>query len=293
MAEEYESYVQKMGFKNISWKQRWLSLENCSFAYYPSREAKMSGKNAKGSFTLTPRSTVRVVLGGRDYCKPNSRKGKLEQKHLIPEAEFVIELGDCYCTRDLKERTFYLALESEDLLDRWLSVLKKNLQHVQNSPEGKLQSVEVRLRPFFLPHLSNHRINAFLADCEKNLAKTEQLIALLNELKDGQGEELSAMESAGVDVNSLPGVVGSLALCVSVRAKNPFTTSFLLGGPAFDAIDDGDELGNTALHYAAAGGDRTIVQMILGAGAEAQQQNHDGKTPADMAPSPEIATLFA
>lgn len=84
--------------------------------------------------------------------------------------------------------------------------------------------------------------------------------------------------------------LGRGPLCLAVIHHTHHLLPLLLDKKA--QIDDVDKKGNSALIWAAAGGDRSVVEFLLQAGAQSKLQNKNGQTAADVAKTTGLRRLL-
>jgi ankyrin repeat protein len=89
----------------------------------------------------------------------------------------------------------------------------------------------------------------------------------------------------GLDVNDHGGRSRRSVLMAGARSGNPATVAVLLGAKA--RRDFTDDEGNTALHYAAFGGNRDVIRVLLRSGLSINRENKRGGSPLLMAMSRE------
>ena len=100
----------------------------------------------------------------------------------------------------------------------------------------------------------------------------------------------------GGDVNLAQPANGVTGLHVAVQHNLPDVVQFFIGAGAdvnkachADAAtsDPGHVYGETALHFAAAGADKAVIELLLSAGANKGLESSRGETPLDYALSPD------
>lgn len=91
-------------------------------------------------------------------------------------------------------------------------------------------------------------------------------------------EQTQALSAAGANLFA-SAEDGESALSLALKKDLPWLKALFLEGD----IKSRDELGNTALHYAAWKGSREQVQYLIEAGADINARNVAGETPADLA----------
>lgn len=97
----------------------------------------------------------------------------------------------------------------------------------------------------------------------------------------GQADMLRWLISAGADINS-PDVYRFTPLMRAVDNQHAESVQvLLLQGQA--GVDFKDESDNTALHFAVANKQSTVIELLLKHGANPLQANRDGITPTDLA----------
>jgi len=107
----------------------------------------------------------------------------------------------------------------------------------------------------------------------------------------GQTNMLRWLIEAGADINSQD-VYRFTPLMRAVDNRHEASARVLLtDGQA--GVDFKDESANSALHFAVANQQRTVVKLLLDHGADPLQANRDGITPSDLAEQSEtVADLF-
>ncbi len=107
----------------------------------------------------------------------------------------------------------------------------------------------------------------------------------------GQTEMLRWLISAGADINS-PDVYRFTPLMRAVDNQHTDSVKILLSqGQA--AVNFKDESDNTALHFAVANKQSSVIKLLLHHGADPLQANRDGITPTDLAKQhPDLSGIF-
>ena len=108
----------------------------------------------------------------------------------------------------------------------------------------------------------------------------------------GQTKMLRWLIDSGADINS-PDVYRFTPLMRAVDNRHVEAVKMLLTrGQA--SVDFTDESDNSALHYAVANNQLSVIRMLLSHGANPEQANRNGITPADLAKQfPEVLTVFS
>lgn len=125
-----------------------------------------------------------------------------------------------------------------------------------------------------------------------NFAGFDEGILMTFSAYRGQLRYLRLYLEAGADINLAQPMNGVTGLHVAVQHNLPDVVRFFLdqGADVNQACHDdaptpdpGHVYGETALHFAAAGADREIVEMLLAAGADRSARSSRGETPQDYA----------
>lgn len=132
----------------------------------------------------------------------------------------------------------------------------------------------------------------FARGTDVNFAGFEEGILMTFSAYRGQSRYLRLYLEAGADINLAQPMNGVTGLHVAVQHNLPEMVRFFLDhGAKVDqachddapTTDPGHVYGETALHFAAAGADREIVQMLLAAGADRSAMSSRGESPLDYA----------
>ena len=132
----------------------------------------------------------------------------------------------------------------------------------------------------------------FSSGTDVNYAGFDEGILMTFSAYRGQLRYLQLYLEAGADINLAQPMNGVTGLHVAVQHNLPAVVSFFLDHGATvnqachdDAptTDPGHVYGETALHFAAAGASKEIVQMLLDAGADGSAKSSRGETPLDYA----------
>ena len=132
----------------------------------------------------------------------------------------------------------------------------------------------------------------FVRGTDVNFAGFDEGILMTFSAYRGQLRYLHLYLEAGADINLAQPMNGVTGLHVAVQHNLPEIVRFFLDhGARVDQAcyddaptpDPGHVYGETALHFAAAGADREIVQMLLDAGADRSARSSRGESPLDYA----------
>ena len=132
----------------------------------------------------------------------------------------------------------------------------------------------------------------FAKGTDVNYAGFEEGILMTFSAYRGQLRYLRLYLEAGADINLAQPMNGVTGLHVAVQHNLPEIVRFFLDhGASVDqachddapTTDPGHVYGETALHFAAAGADREIVQMLLAAGADRFAKSSKGESSLDYA----------
>lgn len=132
----------------------------------------------------------------------------------------------------------------------------------------------------------------FAQGTDVNYAGFEEGILMTFSAYRGQLRYLRLYLDAGADINLAQPMNGVTGLHVAVQHNLPEVVRFFLErGANVDqachddapTTDPGHVYGETALHFAAAGADRQIIEMLLAAGADRASRSSRGETPLDYA----------
>lgn len=132
----------------------------------------------------------------------------------------------------------------------------------------------------------------FAQGTDVNYAGFEEGILMTFSAYRGQLRYLRLYLDAGADINLAQPMNGVTGLHVAVQHNLPEVVRFFLEhGANVDqacpddapTTDPGHVYGETALHFAAAGADREIIEMLLAAGADRASRSSRGETPLDYA----------
>ena len=132
----------------------------------------------------------------------------------------------------------------------------------------------------------------FVRGTDVNFAGFDEGILMTFSAYRGQLRYLHLYLEAGADINLAQPMNGVTGLHVAVQHNLPEIVRFFLdhGANVNQACHDdaptpdpGHVYGETALHFAAAGADREIVQMLLDAGADRSARSSRGESPLDYA----------
>lgn len=132
----------------------------------------------------------------------------------------------------------------------------------------------------------------FSAGTDVNYAGFDEGILMTFSAYRGQLRYLQLYLEAGADINLAQPMNGVTGLHVAVQHNLPEVVRFFLeNGANVDqachddapTTDPGHVYGETALHFAAAGADREIVEMLLTRGADRSAKSSRGETPLDYA----------
>lgn len=132
----------------------------------------------------------------------------------------------------------------------------------------------------------------FARGTDVNFAGFEEGILMTFSAYRGQLRYLRLYLEAGADINLAQPMNGVTGLHVAVQHNlSEIVRFFLDHGARVDQSchddaptpDPGHVYGETALHFAAAGADREIVQMLLDAGADRSAMSSRGESPLDYA----------
>ena len=145
----------------------------------------------------------------------------------------------------------------------------------------------------------------FSEGTDVNFAGLDEGILMTFSAYRGQLRSLRLYLEAGADINLAQPMNGVTGLHVAVQHNLPDVVRFFLENDAIvdqvchdDAptTDPGHVFGETALHFAAAGADREIVEMLLAFGADRASKSSRGETPLDYAVrnsrSPDVLRLL-
>lgn len=111
--------------------------------------------------------------------------------------------------------------------------------------------------------------------------------ALQNAAAQGYITKLKNYISAGVDLNS----EGGAALRYAVE-KEQYDAALLLIRSGANVNLSNAQTGWTALHAASSIGNARLIRLLLQAGANPKRRDQFGRTPADVAKTPETRALF-
>lgn len=132
----------------------------------------------------------------------------------------------------------------------------------------------------------------FTAGTDVNFAGFDEGILMTFSAYRGQLRYLRLYLEAGADINLAQPMNGVTGLHVAVQHNLPDVVKFFLdNGAVVDQAchddaptpDPGHVYGETALHFAAAGADREIIEMLLARGADLSSKSSRGETPLDYA----------
>lgn len=132
----------------------------------------------------------------------------------------------------------------------------------------------------------------FTVGTDVNFAGFEEGILMTFSAYRGQLRYLQLYLEAGADINLAQPMNGVTGLHVAVQHNLPDVVRFFLeNGAVVDQAchddaptsDPGHVYGETALHFAAAGADREIIEMLLTHGADRSAKSSRGETPLDYA----------
>ena len=132
----------------------------------------------------------------------------------------------------------------------------------------------------------------FTVGTDVNFAGFDEGILMTFSAYRGQLRYLRLYLDAGADINLAQPMNGVTGLHVAVQHNLPEVVRFFLeNGANVDqachddapTTDPGHVYGETALHFAAAGADREIVEMLLAHGADRLSRSSRGETPLDYA----------
>ena len=145
----------------------------------------------------------------------------------------------------------------------------------------------------------------FSAGTDVNYAGFDEGILMTFSAYRGQLRYLRLYLDAGADINLAQPMNGVTGLHVAVQHNLPDVARFFLEkGANVDqachddapTTDPGHVYGETALHFAAAGADRGIIEMLLVHGADRSAKSSRGETPLDYAVRnhrpPDVLQLF-
>ena len=145
----------------------------------------------------------------------------------------------------------------------------------------------------------------FSVGTDVNFAGFDEGILMTFSAYRGQLRYLRLYLDAGADINLAQPMNGVTGLHVAVQHNLPDVVRFFLeNGANVDqachedapTTDPGHVYGETALHFAAAGADREIIEMLLVHGADQSAKSSRGETPLDYAVrnrrSPDVLQLF-
>lgn len=132
----------------------------------------------------------------------------------------------------------------------------------------------------------------FSAGTDVNFAGFDDGILMTFSAYRGQLRYLHLYLESGADINLAQPMNGVTGLHVAVQHNLPDVVRFFLeNGANVDqachedapTTDPGHVYGETALHFAAAGADREIIEMLLASGADRASRSSRGETPLDYA----------
>ncbi|MDE2729504.1 MAG: ankyrin repeat domain-containing protein [Gemmatimonadota bacterium] len=145
----------------------------------------------------------------------------------------------------------------------------------------------------------------FAVGTDVNFAGFDEGILMTFSAYRGQLRYLRLYLEAGADINLAQPMNDVTGLHVAVQHNLPDVVRFFLeNGANVDqachedapTTDPGHVYGETALHFAAAGADREIIEMLLVHGADQSAKSSRGETPLDYAVrnrrSPDVLQLF-
>lgn len=145
----------------------------------------------------------------------------------------------------------------------------------------------------------------FTVGTDVNFAGFDEGILMTFSAYRGQLRYLRLYLEAGADINLAQPMNGVTGLHVAVQHNLPDVVRFFLeNGANVDQAchddaptpDPGHVYGETALHFAAAGADREIIEMLLAHGADRAAKSSRGETPLDYAVrnhrSPDVLQLL-
>ena len=145
----------------------------------------------------------------------------------------------------------------------------------------------------------------FTVGTDVNFAGFDEGILMTFSAYRGQLRYLRLYLDAGADINLAQPMNGVTGLHVAVQHNLPDVVRFFLeNGANVDqachedapTTDPGHVYGETALHFAAAGADREIIEMLLAHGADRSAKSSRGETPLDYAVrnhrSPDVQQLL-
>ncbi len=146
----------------------------------------------------------------------------------------------------------------------------------------------------------------FAVGTDVNFAGFDEGILMTFSAYRGQLRYLRLYLEVGADINLAQPMNGVTGLHVAVQHNLPDVVRFFLeNGANFDqachddapTTDPGHVYGETALHFAAAGADRVIVETLLAHGADRSAKSSRGQTPLDYAVrngrSPDVQQLLS
>ncbi|MCY3556440.1 MAG: ankyrin repeat domain-containing protein [Gemmatimonadetes bacterium] len=140
----------------------------------------------------------------------------------------------------------------------------------------------------------HHEIMRYLfsAGTDVNFAGFDEGILMTFSAYRGQLRYLRLYLEAGADINLAQPMNGVTGLHVAVQHNLPDVVRFFLeNGANVDQSchddaptpDPGHVYGETALHFAAAGADREVIEILLTHGADRSAKSSRGETPLDYA----------
>ena len=145
----------------------------------------------------------------------------------------------------------------------------------------------------------------FTVGTDVNFAGFDEGILMTFSAYRGQLRYLRLYLEVGADINLAQPMNGVTGLHVAVQHNLPDVVRFFLeNGADVDqachedapTTDPGHVYGETALHFAAAGADREIVELLLTHGADRSAKSSRGETPLDYAVRnhrpPDVLQLF-
>lgn len=153
----------------------------------------------------------------------------------------------------------------------------------------------------------HHEIMRYLfsVGTDVNFAGFDEGILMTFSAYRGQLRYLRLYLDSGADINLAQPMNGVTGLHVAVQHNLPDVVRFFLeNGASVDqachedapTTDPGHVYGETALHFAAAGADREIIETLLAHGADRSAKSSRGETPLDYAVrngrSPDVRQLL-
>ncbi|KAJ3044862.1 hypothetical protein HK097_001348 [Rhizophlyctis rosea] len=128
-------------------------------------------------------------------------------------------------------------------------------------------------------------------DADVNIRDSEGLTPLIHHAHAGRTDiAILIVETGRADVNAADLGQRTCLHLSGFRGYKELVGALIKSGQA--DLEKTTMRGNTALHAASDAGQAEVVEMLLQAGANAVARNSQGKTPADLAKSPDVSDLL-